>query len=180
MSNVWWCNQTKCWSVEQPAGIIGGATNCARPKYRQMVMEARPGDVVVHYRSGSLKAIYAVSMISTEPRRDIVRVAGTARCWPHGEEGWFCEADYVELNHLIPKAAFLRDPAPLRNDDGPLVKGDRIRRAYFMRFTPEGLASLHALSTGNWPSWAILACAQEVDAPEIVSRPDDRPTPPLR
>ena len=145
ISRVWWCNQTRCWDDERPAGLVCSHT-AATPggmKFRRTVNEVRPGDITVHYRSGRWTSVVALSRAMTDPIGGVVDlkqygVKGTV-CWEEPGPGWRFEADYYDLASPIPKSAFIEELDNLSIPDGPIAPPGQIRQGYFMPFSVDGL-----------------------------------------
>ena len=162
MPRVWWCNQTRCWDDERPAGLVCShvAATEGGMKYRRMVSEVRAGDITVHYRSGRWLSVVALSRALTdavEGTVDLRQYGVTGKvCWEVPGPGWRFKADYHDLANPIPKNAFIEELNELEIEDGPLVSSAQIRQAYFMRFTIEGLRILRRTSTEDWPKWAEI------------------------
>jgi hypothetical protein len=160
MPRVWWCNQTRCWDDERPAGLVCSHTAATEGgmKFRRMVSEVRAGDITVHYRSGRWMSVVALSHAKTDPIEGIVDLAvygvkGTV-CWEQPGPGWRFEADYYDLATPIPKRAFIAELDKLAIHDGPIAPPGQIRQGYFMPFSVEGLRVLRRASTEDWPDWA--------------------------
>lgn len=151
--NVWWCNQSRYWEDESSAGYIAADMECSRPKYREMVMDAKPADVVVHYRT-QRKAIVAVSRVLSVPDKGLVPFKVTIP--RQGKRVWFCRADYVIFREPLPKRTFIAQLArfSLLRGTGPFVRRGRVHQAYFMPFCEDGLSVLRDFHVVGWPAWA--------------------------
>ena len=158
MSQIWWCNQTRCWIDEYPAGLVcaAEARGPGGDKYRRMVNEVRAGDVTVHYLGKSTQRVVALSRALADARHARVEVPGATECWPEPEDGWMFEAEYYVLPEPIKRSAILPRVAKLGIEDGPAV-GSSIRQGYFMRFSVEGLQIVRGAARGRWPDWAERA-----------------------
>jgi hypothetical protein len=169
---VWWCNQTRCWDDERPAGLVCShiAATEGGMKYRRMVGEVRAGDITVHYRSGRWLSVIALSRAVTdavEGTVDLRQYGVTGKvCWEVPGPGWRFEADYYDLADPIPKSAFIEELNEVEIAEGPLVSSGQIRQAYFMRFTIDGLRILRRASTQDWPEWAEAVLSSYVPNPD--------------
>jgi hypothetical protein len=165
---IWWCNQTRCWDDERPAGLVCShiAATEAGMKYRRMVGEVRAGDITVHYRSGRWLSVVALSHALTdavEGTVDLTQYGVTGSvCWEAPGPGWRFEAGYHDLANHISKSAFIEELNELAIEDGPLVGSGQIRQGYFMRFSLDGLRILRRASTEDWPEWAEAALSSGV------------------
>jgi len=156
MPNVWWCNQTKCWTTEHANALVCAAEAPAQRvnKFRRMVEHVRIGDIAVHYRSGI--GVVAVSRALTNPKHGVVTTTGGSDCWQTPSTGWYYTAEYFVLQVPIPKLGFISLASTLRVTDGPFVGGNRVRQAYFMPFHKSGLDVLRAVTVVPWPTWALV------------------------
>jgi hypothetical protein len=167
MPRVWWCNQTRCWDDERPAGLVCSHVDPTKraQKFRRMVSEARAGDITVHYRSGRWMSVVALSRALTDAVEGLVdlREYGVTRtaCWHEPSQGWRFEADYFDLTSPIPKSAIIDELDGLEIDDGPIAPPGQIRLGYFLRFSNEGLSILRRATDEAWPGWAEAACAPQ-------------------
>src|SRR5262249_48678700 len=159
----WWCNQTRCWDDERPAGLVCShiAASEGAMKFRRMVSEAREGDVTVHYRSGRWMSVVALSRAVADPVEGVVdlkQFGVTGRvCGQEPGPGWRFEAQYHDLSKPIPKSAVIEELNALGIEDGPIAPLGQIRQAYFMRFSAEGLRVIRRASAEVWPAWAEAA-----------------------
>ena len=163
MPRVWWCNQTRCWNDERPAGLVCShiAATESGMKYRRMVNEARAGDITIHYRSGRWKKIVALESRVDRSGRGYGRLEAV-RGDGEGVLGaaWArvaFEAEYYDLARPIPKSEVIEELNGLEIEDGPIDFPGHIRQAYFMRFSAEGLHVLRRASAEDWPDWAEAA-----------------------
>ena len=71
---VWWCNQTRCWDDERPAGLVCShvAATESGMVFRRTVSKVRAGDITVHYRSGRWMTVVALSRAKTDAVEGIV------------------------------------------------------------------------------------------------------------
>lgn len=153
MPSVWWCNQTRCWSDEYCAGYIAASTADGALRYRGMLLDASPGDIVLHYRSRPIFGLVAVSRLRSVPVTGQVPFRGRA-CWQKGGRAHWAKAEYHEFGKPIPKSLLLRVRQHLQGRDMPLVAGDSIRQGYFMKCSLQALAAIKKLTPGIWPAWA--------------------------
>ena len=148
--HVWWCNQSRSWRREFAAGAVSASSDTTQLRFRRMVAEARPGDVVVHYRSS--RGVVAVSRVETVP---IACAARDPRAICVQGKGWAFATEYRLLTPPI--SLPLRRLNELRIPDGPLQRSfgkPRIRRAYFMPFSLRGLRVIvGAAPDRDWPEW---------------------------
>jgi hypothetical protein len=159
MTQFWWCNQTRCWPVEHAASLVC-AHDTGSP-FREMVSEAKRGDITVHYRARGGGRVVAISRARTNAERenlDIRRYTSSdSDCWSTPAPALYFEAEYFELPTPIPRSAFLHKIVRLQIEKGPTVPSGTIRQGYFMRFTGDGLKVLRNLSRDPWPAWADRA-----------------------
>jgi len=155
----WWCNQAGQWSVERKAEVVC-SEKTQRSKYRNMVVEASKGDIVVHYVSG--KGIVAVSRVLADGRE---QKGGEDN--PCGyKRGWMFPVEYYDLKAPVPLARIREAVVELDVREGPIVgKTKRVRQEYFMRFSRDGLRVIRDASKEEWPEWAEAALSPVPPAP---------------
>jgi hypothetical protein len=151
---IWWCNQGRQWGTEYPRGVVCSSAETTQLKFRRMVIEALPGDIVLHHRRG---AIVAVSHVLTYP---VERRQGGRRGICLYGPGWAFEADYHLLQPPIPVNSLLRNLFDLAIPDGPMQQrrdGLRVRPIYFARFSAEGLRIIYrSARDAGWPDWVAI------------------------
>jgi hypothetical protein len=151
--NFWWCNQTSGWPDEYKAGVVCAKDNTNQTQFRESVLQARKGDIVLHYRSR--KGVVAVSRAKEDAvecwRQDAICLYG---------RGWAFSTEYHLFARPIPLDSFIDVLATVPMIDGPVQTTgsgeNRIWQRYFMPFHKRGLEVVYRASTDrNWPSWAV-------------------------
>lgn len=121
----WWVNQGKSFEREREHGLVWAGVTDARGAVRESrraVSDARPGDVVVHYASGAIRAI---SVVASDP---------TVSTWdevfggPETEEGHVTNVRY----RVLPDPIALDDiPMAVRLSAAPFDKDGQVLQGYF-------------------------------------------------
>jgi hypothetical protein len=171
--NFWWCNQAQGWVPEYTAGAVCSSAETSVPKYRETVLLASKGDIVLHYRKGH--GIAAISRV----KKDAIRYAKGDRrricLYSRHGGGWAFETEYHLLTPPVPIAGILRKLLKLEISDGPVVKFNdgrvQVRQAYFMPISREALDIVIAAAPDRqWPAWASKGRAS--GKPYPVELPD--------
>jgi hypothetical protein len=83
--------------------------------------------------------IVALSRALTDPIEGMVDLSQydvTGRdCWQQPGPGWRFEVEYFDLVTPIPKKAVIDELYSLNIEDGPIVRGGRVRQGYFTRLS---------------------------------------------
>ena len=121
--SFWWVNQKLTYTKERDGGFLWApmVNKAGRPEYHwENMEEVREGDVVLHYRNGSLVAVSHVSA-SAQPAANPL----DNRSW--GDEGRLVKTEYQELNEPIALAAIdgnsRKRPGSAFNSDGTVRMG---------------------------------------------------------
>lgn len=157
---VYWVNQGRSFDAEAAGGYLfarkkdggGGA-----PAHWRRLQDLVPGDIVIHYVSGAIRAVSRVR----ETAIDTTRPDGS------GDEGRRVNVEYsildgpVDLSDAFPTEG-ARTAAHLDAEHGPFDKNGRVKQGYLWEFTEEGLAAVRSASTQQdaWPAWTKLARAR--------------------
>lgn len=169
--NIWWCNQTRQWPLELAKGVVCANGDIPYSPFRRMVFRARKGDIVIHYRSG----IGVVAVSRALKNAVECREGDVSSLCIHGR-GWAFPTDYHVFEHPVQAASLLEPLYELDIPKGPVIRGAkrlRVRQAYFMPLTREGLAIVREAAIENrWPAWATRWLPQ----PGTVSEPDRKRT----
>ena len=101
-----------------------------------MVGDVRKGDVIVHYVKGQILAISQAE----EDGHWMDEVPTNHSCY-YGP-GWMFRTNYKDLIP-IERDEVAGRLVEIAEKDGPVLASGRVRQAYFMPFTPEGLGVIH-------------------------------------
>jgi len=177
--NLWWCNQSRMWQWEYPAGLVCSSEFTKKQgmglTYRKTVNKVKEGDLIIHYRKQP-QAVVAFSRAKTDgyynPKMPDLNGED-----PY-EKGWMFETEYFVLTpHPLKKSEFTEN---LRTNI--LDETGRFRQGYFFPFEPESFrivrdrAATLGLLNGA-PDWlsafgAMTVASPPFRLPEEVS--DDR------
>lgn len=146
--HVWWVNQGHGFLEERAGGYIeAGLTNAQGHHYKHWdaLTDVAEGDLLVHYRDGSIRAIGR----ATDRYTVVERADGTqARQVP---------VEHADLDPPVPLAAVAPRLHLLNLTDGPLVQnGTAPKQGYLWPFSMEGLRIIQEASTSAWPAWASI------------------------
>jgi hypothetical protein len=94
---IWWVNQGQTYDVERAGGYVwapkfkrNGATG---PVYWQRMRELRPGDILVHYSKGEIRAIGSV----LSKARSCKRPTALDEVDRWEKSGWRVDVQYADL-----------------------------------------------------------------------------------
>lgn len=144
--NIWWCNQGESWSVERTNNVVCSSAVTTNLTFRETVGQVRKGDVCVHY-----KKMYIVALSQAEEDGKACEVP-----FPSYGNGWMFRTDYFDLKTPIHRDLINADIAKLTLKNSPILKSGRVRYAYLIPFSVDGLKIIKAVSTETWPIWALV------------------------
>lgn len=152
---VWWVNQGggqgRTFRSASQGGYIWAPLRDRRggtpPHWRRME-EVRPGDIILHYSEGFVRAI---SRVKSLPERapypdDTDRDYG-------GREGNLIRTEYELLDPPVPRSAAANLQSLSRLSDHPFTSSGNVREGYLFRFGLEALRELIKSFDTNWPQW---------------------------
>lgn len=158
--SVYWVNQGKTFDDELAGGYLyAGKKDLAgnAPAHWKRLQELVPGDVVVHYVAGFIRALSRVR----ESAVDAPSPSG------NGDVGRRINVEYWPLpTPLEVETVFGSESARLAahvdSDGRPFDKNGKVKQGYLWEFTEEGLGAVRAASNGNesWPAWSRVARAR--------------------
>lgn len=149
---IYWVNQGRSFEVERAGYLFarkkdeGGRTLAHRARLANLA----PGDVIVHYAGGAVRAVSRVLERATDWRR------------PEDAdgEGWRVNVDLWDLPAPVDlSTAFGADSARLAAasdpERGPFDKNGKPKQGYLWDFTEDGLAAVREASPDkdSWPDW---------------------------
>lgn len=152
-ARVFWVNQGVNFKKERDGGYVRA------PKYNaqgvqiahwKRVSELKPGDVLVHYQDGYVRALGRV----TSEAMSI-------------EEAWRAEVEYFPLRAPLFLAVIAEHLSAMQPSSGPFTSSGAVKQGYLWVFNAEGLAILRRISREPWPQWAE-GPAQEVSIRRMV------------
>lgn len=134
--SVWWVNQGATYTKERDGGFLWAPklNKAGRPQYHWDTMdEVREGDVVLHYSSGSLRAISHVKT-SARPAPN-----------PLGDRAWedagrLVETQYQELNEPVGLSAI--DEGARITQGSPFTVSGAVQQVYLVRLQDEFVSEL--------------------------------------
>lgn len=143
-SITWWVNQSQTYQTERDGGYLWApqrAKDGASRGFWTALTEVAPGQLIAHYRAGSLVAISKVTASATtsEQPGDFPEGAWTP-------EGWRVQTTYEELPAPVPLSdipATYRVPA-----NGPFDVNGSIKQGYLYRLSDEFGAELYRMLRG--------------------------------
>ncbi len=134
--SVWWVNQGATYTKERDGGFLWAPNlnRAGRPQYHWDTMdEVRPGDVVLHYSNGSLRA---VSHVSAAARPAPNPLGGQA--WEN--TGRLVETQYQELNEPVALSAI--DESTRIKQGSPFTVSGSVQQVYLVRLHNDFVSEL--------------------------------------
>jgi MoxR-like ATPase len=144
---TWWVNQGQTYTSEKAGGYLWAPQKAKdggpRPHWTALT-ETRPGDLVVHYRDGAIRAISRVIRAAQEGPRPGEFPEGA---W--AAEGWRVETDYEELG-----SSFALSGVPIERrvaESGPFDVNGAVKQGYLFRLSNDFGVELYRLLKGAGP-----------------------------
>jgi 5-methylcytosine-specific restriction protein B len=134
--SVWWVNQGATYTQERDGGFLWAPklNKAGRPQYHWDTMdEVRKGDVVLHYSSGSIRAVSHVST-AARPAPNPLR----NQAWENA--GRLVETQYQELNEPVALSA-IAEGARIRQGSPFTVSGS-VQQVYLVRLQDDFVSEL--------------------------------------
>lgn len=137
----WWVNQGASYEAEKDGGYLWAPTTSqsgALLGHHHAVAELTPGDVVLHYANGTLRA---VSRVVSQPRETPRPPELPPKAWV--ENGYQADVEYSELVEQIPLES-IPEALRLPNEDSPFTTAGGIKQDTYTR-SPRALLN-------RWPN----------------------------
>lgn len=142
---IWWVNQGETYASHQAGGYIQASLTSAdgrRVPAREAVSLVRPGDIIVHYAHGHIRA---VSQVRSDPYI-VTETDGTQR--------YRADTDYHQLRRPIPLDSVAQPIYDLNIPSGPMMKTLVPKQSYLHTLTRDGLRVVYDASPDNdWPAY---------------------------
>jgi hypothetical protein len=167
-TTVWWVNQGLSYSMERGDGTgylwapLLAKDNKPRA-YHANVAKVRPGDLVIHYAAGEIKALGRPTGMPTEGERPSELP----------EEPWSTLGHTVGITYfeLAEPVRLAEIPAPLRipTPGGPFGKAGGVNQGYLFPLDPDVARQLLALFADRWPEGAHVQVQTQVAGGESLA-----------
>ncbi len=148
--SYWWVNQGQSYNSElngeyiwAPIQTTGGTT----PSHWARVSKVRPGDVLIHYSNGAIRAI-SIATHDAEQRDN--PHSDTHNAW--AKQGWAAIVHYYELPAPYPREKFPESLMLLDISDGPFDRRGQMKQGYLWNFSAEAFQMLTSDSAFPWPT----------------------------
>jgi hypothetical protein len=156
----WWVNQGATFDQERAGSYLWAPQSVAGGRvlgHHTNVAHLRPGDLVLHYAKGMVRAISVVR----EPAREASRPAELpSESW--GNDGYQAEVDYFDAPTPI---ALEEIPAAWRDDTaGPFTRHGGVKQGYLFPLRRSFLTRFAADFGPRWPS--LLQVVGELSSEE--------------
>ena len=149
--NVWWVNQGAPKYRGYVRHSIWAQLTGARNQtvvYRDGIKEVRSGDIIVHCANGKVKSVSRATTDAYKCKRpDDHKPPNT------DDDGNTVEHDPIDLSTPVDLNLVNRQLDQLHIERGPFDKNSKLKRAYFCRFSLEGLDILKNAVDQVWPDW---------------------------
>lgn len=145
MVNFWWVNQRKTYDYERPGGYIWAPTktkgNVVAP-HHLAVSRVAPGDIVLHYAKGVLRAVGVVQENrGVQDRPEELPTELWAR------EGYLAMVEYHDLSRPIA----LNEMTARTSDAGPFDRDGEVKQGYLYPVSVNFARRLHHEFRDRWP-----------------------------
>lgn len=168
----WWVNQGRTYQQERAAGILWapkvGRHGRSFPHWDAM-RDVRPGDVIVHYASGAVRAVSTAATAAIDARRPVDLPEDL---WDG--EGRMVRAIYRDAAAPIPLADIPADLISHEPSDGPFDRDGRVKQGYLYPLSDklgQRLAEeLKSDSPASGPSAALVPAEATTGAADLLRR----------
>jgi hypothetical protein len=174
----WWVNQSKTYGAERSAGILWAPQRTARGialGHWTAMTQVLPGDLVVHYARGAIRALGQVGASASTADRPY----GLPEVWE--SPGWMVPVRYFDLD-----APIGRDELPLdwRLAEPPFDRNGDVKQGYLYPVSEAFAAELLDEFGDRWPDEALtngaLPVADRHDARSLLASLVGQPLTTLR
>jgi hypothetical protein len=155
--SVWWVNQGTSYRVQRDGGYLWAPVQTQggySVAHHANVAELSPGDMVVHYANGAIRALGEVA--GSAEQRPRPRELSDRR-W--GDEGHYAPVRYHELEQSI----LISDVPGRTADAGPFTKGGDVKEGYLFALAPGFADALQRAFESRWPPGSPWAAQQRSD-----------------
>lgn len=124
MPKYWWVNQGNTYTSEKDQGILFASIGSKSGRHVESwsaVGDVKPGDVVLHYSDGHIRALSKVSKAAVRTPHPDGHVARSSTGMHTEDLGLLVTADYVELSDPISLEEIPLEVRSAKN--GPFVGG---------------------------------------------------------
>lgn len=160
----WWVNQGQSYESERDGGYIWAPLHTksgATLGHWERVSGVLPGDVLIHYSNGAVRAIGIAEEVAEQ--RDNPH-AGSHNAWE--DKGWAANVHYYELRESYGRALFPEGFRRMDIPDGPFDRAGQVKQGYLWGFSEEAFQMFTGDPKFPWPP----------DVP--LDRPSERSTSP--
>jgi hypothetical protein len=167
----WWVNQSQTFQAERKAGMLWApkATSAGHGLGHWTAMtHLQPGDVVIHYARGAIRALGRVQAAAVTADRP----EWLPEVW--GQDGWMASIRYVDLPQPIQ-----RDELPiawrLGHQEPPFDRNGNVKQGYLFPVSETFTAQLFDFFGDRWPREAFTAgptppVAGHLDAHAVLTK----------
>ncbi len=152
--SVYWVNQGRSFEAESAGGHLFAGKKDARgatPTHWERLTKLVPGDVVVHYAEGAIRAVSRVRAGAVDATRE---EDASVHGWRVDVEMWTLPTPVALDGLFANNAAALSELGEA--SQGPFDKNNSIKQGYLWEFSEDGLAVVREGSREKdaWPAWA--------------------------
>src|SRR5688572_27862917 len=145
MPTAWWVNQGATFAQEMKGGYVWAPTKtkAGHPvEHHANVSRLQPGDAIIHYAVGSIRAI---GFVREKPELQQRPSELPGHVWSN--DGHFAKIEYHLLANPIPIAE-----VPGRVPDaGPFDRTGGVNQVYLTELSPQFAANLYRTFSDRWP-----------------------------
>ncbi|GEM_PF-3208806 len=147
---VWWVNQGQTFRSESRGGYFWAPLQDRRgatPVHWRRMEQVRPGDIVLHYSEGFIRA---VSRVQSAPEQALYPDNANRE---YGQRvGNLIRTSYSSLVPPVPRAV-AATLTHLPASEHPFLPSGAVQQGYLYRFGVDALRELVTSFATNWPSW---------------------------
>ena len=145
----WWVNQGQSYESERDGGYIWAPLHTksgATLGHWERVSGVLPGDVLVHYSNGAVRAI-SIAEGAAEQRDN--PHASSHKAWE--DKGWAATVHYYELREPYGREMFPEGFKRMDIPDGPFDRTGQVKQGYLWGFSEEAFQILTGHPQFPWP-----------------------------
>jgi MoxR-like ATPase len=148
-TGVWWVYQGQSYDQEFACSVVFAGSGAPQVAHHLNVGRMKPGDVVVHCRSGKIVAIGETVAKPVEATRPYGPVA-------ERNQGWLTRVEYFPLDDPIG----LAELPDREGDEGPFNVAGQPKQGYLFSLEPSFAARMREACADRWPVGSPWASGQ--------------------
>jgi len=163
VERVWWVNQGKTYEPERAGGFVWAPTQTQKGavlSHWLNVSKLSPGEVIIHYANGAIRAISEVTHKPTLRKKP-----SEIEVEPWEDQGHHCRTRYFELDEPIELPEI---PVALREEEKPAFNAQGgVNQAYLHPVSASFAETIRETFQERWPAGSPWHSEDTVTPPEV-------------